>query len=103
AILVKSINGPETEGSAASYVPASSTPSYAWNAGTGIPPLGTPLVCHAVGGRWVFRYDGASTPGGLPGGGEVGGGGALQGGGMMARQGGACRRHSGRAVVPQVP
>ena len=57
AILVQSINGSEAEGSSASYVSASSTPSYAWNAGTAIPPSGTPVVCHAVGGRWVFRYD----------------------------------------------
>jgi hypothetical protein len=58
AMLPQEIDGPETEGAAATYTASSSTPFYAWNAGTAIPPLGTPVVCHAVGGRWCFRYDG---------------------------------------------
>ena len=28
------------------------------NLGTAIPPNGTYLVIHSVGGRWCFRYDG---------------------------------------------
>ena len=32
--------------------------AYALNLGTQVPPSGTTVVCHAVGGRWCFRYDG---------------------------------------------
>lgn len=52
------IDGSETEGAAATFVQENSTVNYAWNAGTQIPPSGTTIVCHAIGGRWVFRYDG---------------------------------------------
>jgi hypothetical protein len=34
------------------------TPMVALNVGTQIPPVGTKIICEAVGGRWVFRYDG---------------------------------------------
>ena len=51
------IDGSETEGSSVTYVPQDSTVFFAWNAGSQVPPLGTIIVCHAVGGRWVFRYD----------------------------------------------
>jgi hypothetical protein len=52
------INGSETEGAAATYVQETSTVFYALNVGTAVPPAGTTIVCHAVGGRWAFRYDG---------------------------------------------
>jgi hypothetical protein len=52
------VNGAETEGGAASYVQQSGVTLYALNLGTAIPPSGTTLVAHAVGGRWVFRFDG---------------------------------------------
>jgi hypothetical protein len=52
------VNGTEAEGGVASYSPDPSQVIYAYNLGTQIPPVGTPLVAHAVGGRWVFRYDG---------------------------------------------
>ena|SRR5215831_6246508 len=58
AMLAQEVDGAETEGSVASYTASSSTPFYAWNAGTAVPPPGTPVVCHAVGGHWCFRYDG---------------------------------------------
>jgi len=51
------IDGAETEGTAASYT-AQSGIVYILNVGSQIPPLGTRVVAHAVGGRWVFRYDG---------------------------------------------
>lgn len=51
------INGTETEGGAATYVPGSLV-YYALNVGTQIPPEGTRVVAHGVGGRWTFRYDG---------------------------------------------
>ncbi len=52
------IDGTETEGNAASYTPDTSQVVYAFNVGTQIPPAGTRVVVQAVGGRWVFRYDG---------------------------------------------
>ncbi len=52
------VNGTETEGGVASYSPDSSQVIYAYNLGTQIPPEGTRVVAHALGGRWVFRYDG---------------------------------------------
>ena len=39
------------------YLAAGSV-AYALNLGTQVPPSGTTVVCHAVGGRWCFRYDG---------------------------------------------
>jgi hypothetical protein len=57
ACLPTDIDGSEAEGASATYVQESSMVFYAWNAGTQIPPAGTAIVCHAVGGRWVFRYD----------------------------------------------
>ena len=58
ACVPADIDGNESEGASATYVQEGSTVFYAWNAGTQIPPTGTTIVCHAVGGRWVFRYDG---------------------------------------------
>jgi len=52
------VSGDETEGGPASYNADESQVIYAYNAGTASPPEGTVLVAHAVGGRWVFRYDG---------------------------------------------
>ncbi len=57
ACIPMDIDGGETEGASATYVQESSNIFYAWNAGTQVPPVGTAIVCHAVGGRWVFRYD----------------------------------------------
>ncbi|MGO9463093.1 MAG: hypothetical protein ACLQVF_02875 [Isosphaeraceae bacterium] len=52
------VNGAEVEGGVASYSPDASQVIYAYNLGTKVPPEGTRVVAHAVGGRWVFRYDG---------------------------------------------
>ncbi len=54
------IDGAEVEGGAATYVPrAGAPPIYCLNLGTSIPPVGTTLLVHGVGGgRWTFRYDG---------------------------------------------
>jgi hypothetical protein len=51
------IDGDESEGTAASYTIESDNVFYAWNSGTTVPPEGTLIICHAVGGRWVFRFD----------------------------------------------
>src|SRR5581483_7946521 len=58
ACIPTDIDGNESEGASATYVQEGAAVFYAWNAGTQIPPSGTAIVCHAVGGRWVFRYDG---------------------------------------------
>jgi len=52
------LTGTEAEGTAATFTVDTSTIIYAVNVGTAIPPSGTKLVIHAVGGRWAFRYDG---------------------------------------------
>ena len=52
------IDGSETEGGSASYTADSDQVIYCLNVGTQIPPNGTRVVAHAVGGRFVFRYDG---------------------------------------------
>jgi hypothetical protein len=51
------INGTETEGGTATFVAGTAT-QYALNLGTAIPPSGTQIVVHGVGGRWCFRWDG---------------------------------------------
>jgi hypothetical protein len=58
ACLIVQYEGPETEGGSATAV----TPypnNYVWalNEGSQIPPVGTIVTAHAVGGRWVFLYD----------------------------------------------
>lgn len=58
AVVPCDLDGGESEGAAATYVPRAGSVSYALNLGTQIPPSGTTVVCHAVGGRWCFRYDG---------------------------------------------
>jgi hypothetical protein len=52
------LTGSETEGAVPTFTPDTATTLYALNVGTAIPPSGTKLVIHGVGGRWVFRYDG---------------------------------------------
>lgn len=63
--IAAEIDGTENEGDSATYVQQGTQPTalfFAWNAGTEVPPVGTTVVCHAVGGRWVFRYDAAPSP-----------------------------------------
>jgi hypothetical protein len=57
AVVPCNIDSVESEGAAATYVPQAGQVTYAFNLGTQIPPSGTTIVCHAVGGRWCFRYD----------------------------------------------
>jgi hypothetical protein len=52
------IDGNGTEGGSVSYTTDTDQVIYVLNLGTQIPPTGTRLVAHAVGGRWVARYDG---------------------------------------------
>jgi hypothetical protein len=58
AIQPNDVSGAETEGTAAVYTPLTGPPVIALNTGSAVPPQGTPVVWHAVGGRRVFRYDG---------------------------------------------
>lgn len=57
AVVPCDADGVESEGNAVAYVPRTGSIAYAVNLGTTIPPSGTRVVCHAVGGRWAFRYD----------------------------------------------
>ncbi len=52
------VDGPETEGAAASFTTDPTRTTYAFNLGTQVPPAGTVIIAHACGGRWTFRYDG---------------------------------------------
>ena len=52
------LTGSEVEGSTPTFVDDTVTIVYALNLGSAIPPVGTRIVCHSVGGRWAFRYDG---------------------------------------------
>jgi hypothetical protein len=51
------IDGDESEGASATYTTETMNVFYAWNAGTTVPGERTTVICHAVGGRWVFRFD----------------------------------------------
>jgi hypothetical protein len=52
------IDGSEVEGGAAAYTADTTQVVYVLNVGSQVPPVGTRVIVHAVGGRWVFRYDG---------------------------------------------
>jgi hypothetical protein len=52
------IDGTEVEGGAATYAVDTTQVVYVLNEGTAVPPNGTRVIAHAVGGRLVFRYDG---------------------------------------------
>lgn len=51
------VDGTPVEGGAASYAADTSSPLYAANLGSAIPPAGTRMIAHQVGGRWVFAWD----------------------------------------------
>lgn len=57
ACFANDVGGVETEGTAATYSTGTAI-VYALNIGSAVPPSGTKVVAHAVGGRWVFRWDG---------------------------------------------
>ena len=52
------IDGDETEGAVATYTADTSQVIHILNQGTQVPPIGTRVIAHGAGGRWVFRYDG---------------------------------------------
>jgi hypothetical protein len=52
------LSGSESEGATPTFSADTATVVYALNLGMAIPPNGTIVVIHAVGGRWCFRYDG---------------------------------------------
>jgi hypothetical protein len=60
AVVAVGVDAIETEGAGATYATESPSVFFAWNAGSQVPPSGTTVICHAVGGRWVFRYDSSS-------------------------------------------
>lgn len=55
--LTQQIDADDTEGATASYT-ADGGELFAINVGSVVPPAGTRIIPHAVGGRWLFRYDG---------------------------------------------
>jgi hypothetical protein len=60
-ITPQRITGTNAEGDPgvfASDLAGGGAPMPALNVGTKVPPQGTKVVWEAVGGRWVFRYDG---------------------------------------------
>jgi hypothetical protein len=58
AVNPTDVGSPEIEGGPATYTANTTQVSYVLNVGTQVPPVGTRVVAHAVGGRWVFRFDG---------------------------------------------
>lgn len=48
----------DDEGASATYTPDNDSAFYCINLGSSIPPQGTTIIAHAVGGRWTMRYDG---------------------------------------------
>lgn len=52
------VDGNEIEGNAATYSADTTTTLFIENVGTQIPPNGTRMVAHLVGGRYTVRYDG---------------------------------------------
>ena len=51
------LGGTEDEGDVATQTEDTSETVYVFNLGSTVPPTGTTLIAHAVGGRWVTRYD----------------------------------------------
>jgi hypothetical protein len=60
AVTPVDVSGTEAEGSSASYTPRAGVVAFATNLGSSVPPSGTLVVCHVVGGRNIFRYDSTS-------------------------------------------
>jgi hypothetical protein len=52
------IDAVESEGATASFVADPTQVLYLLNVGSAVPPQGTTVIAHAIGGRWVFRFDG---------------------------------------------
>jgi len=52
------VDGAEREGVLASFTPDPARIFYAFNLGTGVPPVSTKLIVTSTGGRWTFRWDG---------------------------------------------
>lgn len=57
AVAVVDPGGAETEGGTGSFGVGTET-LFALNAGTAVPPSGTKVLARAIGGRWVFHYNG---------------------------------------------
>lgn len=61
AIAPVLVDGSEAEGAAATFTVEAGRTLYGYNLGIKIPPVGTYVIAHACGGRWVFRYDGGAA------------------------------------------
>lgn len=47
----------DSEGASATYTDDTDSVFFAINLSSSVPPQGTRFVVHAVGGKWVFRWD----------------------------------------------
>jgi hypothetical protein len=61
AIAPVLVDGSEAEGTTASFTVEAGRILYGYNLGIKIPPIGTYVIAHSCGGRWVFRYDGGAA------------------------------------------
>ncbi len=52
------VTGSEDEGATPTFTADTDTTVYALNCGSTIPPTGTNICAHLVGGRFTFRFDG---------------------------------------------
>ena len=52
------IDGPESEGAAASFVADPARTIFAYNLGSRVPPVGARLIAQSCSGRWTFRFEG---------------------------------------------
>lgn len=57
-VTPQELDAEDTEGAVATATGDTTQNFYALNLGASIPPQGTQIVCHSVGGRWCFRWDG---------------------------------------------
>jgi hypothetical protein len=57
SVTSQRIDGTEAEGASATFATTSGV-FHAFNLGSKVPPAGTIVLIHCIGGKWSFRYDG---------------------------------------------
>lgn len=58
ALATEECDADDTEGASATYTDDNNNVIFGINLGSSVPPQGTRVIVHGVGGRWCFRYDG---------------------------------------------
>lgn len=56
AVVPEECDAEDDEGAAATYTDNTDSTFFAINLGTNVPPQGSRIIVHAVGGRWLFRW-----------------------------------------------